>query len=526
MSIRKNFRRGAATALPLFITAVLELCSVSRSAAWVEGLDMPAASTGEIIFYADVVSFSLDETQDLEEIYVVVSNDQIEFVEKDGALRGELRYEVNVLDRDQKVVGGSNKTITVDASSEDDAADRSVVQVLQSRVGLPPGSYTAEVVLEDLNARRKEIVSYIMGKYKRGEVELQFESPEFGPESITLSDIEFARSLRRTPEGAFAKSGFEVIPNAQRRYGLLLSELPIYFEVYDFGNTHLGDTLLVRYTIVGSAGNRMFEAENPVKISGRTLGSTALFDIASLPTGNYLLVLDLLDDQGQVLASTKRKFDVLWSVYSWGRYEIEALGDLAYVLTEDEMERFKTLTPAEREDFLKEFWLSIDPTPGTAVNEALIEHFRRVKYADHHFGGAGIRGALTDRGRLYIKYGPPDDIQSHYSDYEFVQGTREIEGGSEPVPTDPFSRVGIKTGSSGADSWDQTGSETEALADQRGGSTVHGKAYEIWSYDGTGDPVRRLSDRVPRAAKMRFVLVDERGFGDYKLVYSTEKEEY
>ena len=38
--------------------------------------------------------------------------------------------------------------------------------------------------------------------------------------------------------------------------------------------------------------------------------------------------------------------------------------------------------------------------------------------------------------------------------------------------------------------------------------------------------MRRLSDRVPRAAGMRFVLVDEKGFGDYRLVYSTEKEEY
>jgi GWxTD domain-containing protein len=416
--------------------------------------------------------------------------------------------------------------IEVEASSEENAEDRSVVQVLQSRVSVPPGKYSARVVLEDLNARKREIVSYIMGKNKRGETSVEFESREFGPAGIALSDIEFARSLRRTSEGAFIKSGFEVMPNAQRRYGLLLSELPIYFEIYDFRGAGTGDTLLVRYRIFNSAGNRMFEAENPIVISGEKLGSTALFDIASLPTGNYLLVLDLLDADGAVLAGTDRKFDVLWSVYSWGRYEMEALGDLAYVFTESEMEDFKGLSPAERESFLKEFWDAIDPTPGTSINEALMEHFRRVKHADQHFGGASLRGALTDRGRLYIKYGPPDDIQSHYSDYEFVQGTRFIEGSSDPVPTDPFSRVGIKSGSSEAGSWDQSGSETEALADQRGGSTVHGKAYEVWSYDGIGEPVRRLSDRVPRSAKMRFVLVDEKGYGEYRLVYSTEKEEY
>jgi GWxTD domain-containing protein len=526
MDSLKNSHVGAALMLPLFVSALLPFCQASAEGAWVEQMEMPSPSTGDIIFYVDVVTFYLDEERNLEEIYLVVSNDQIEFLETDGEFRGQLRYEVSVVDRDLNVVDSRDKTIEVEAYSAEDAEDRNVVQVFQSRIGVPPGSYTAKVVLEDLNARKKEIVSYIMGKYKRGEMEIQFESKGFDCEHLALSDLEFGRSLRRSQEGAFTKSGFEVIPNAQRRFGLLLSELPIYFEVYDLQNQRLGDTLLVRYRIVNSSGNLMFESENPIDISGQKLGSTALFDIASLATGNYLLVLDLLDDRGEVLASAERKFDVLWSVYSWGRYEIEALGDLAYVFTEDEMDRFKDLSPAEREGFLKEFWSDIDPTPGTGVNEALMEHFRRVRYADQNFGGAGKRGALTDRGRLYIKYGHPDDIQSHYSDYEFVQGTRFIEGGSDPVPTDPFSRVGIKTGSSGAGSWDQSGSTTEALADQRGGSTVHGKAYEIWSYDGVGDPVRRLSDRVPRAAGMRFVLVDEKGFGEYRLVYSTEKEEY
>ncbi len=526
MSLRRHLPSGAALALPLALFALLHLCVAPECWAWKELLEVPDASTGDIVFYVDVVTFNLDAEQNVEEIYSTVSNDQIEFPEIDGAFRGSLRYEINVLDEGLNPVASSDKIVEVEASSAEDAADRSVVQVLQSRVSVPPGKYIARVVIEDLNARKKEIVSYVMGKYKAGEAEVEFESGEFGPEGIALSDIEFARSLRRTSDGPFIKSGFEVMPNAHRRYGLLLSELPIYFEIYDFRAAPARDTLLVRYTIVNNAGNRMFEAENPVFISGQKMGSTALFDIASLPTGNYVLVLDLMDDAGVVLARTERRFDVLWSVYSWGRYEMEALGDLAYVFTEAETETFKSLSPAEREDFLKKFWAEIDPTPGTGVNEALMEHFRRVKHADQQFGGASVRGALTDRGRLYIKYGPPDDIQSHYSDYEFVQGTRYIEGASDPVPTDPFSRVGIKSGSSETGSWDQSGSKTEALSDQRGGSMVHGKAYEIWSYDGIGEPVRRLSDRVPRAAGMRFVLVDERGYGEYKLVYSTEKEEY
>jgi GWxTD domain-containing protein len=526
MKDRLRMRGVAPLALPLLFSAVIQLSVASACEAWIENTDIPKPSEGDIVFYADVATFYQDGQSNVEEIYCVVPNDQLVFIETEESYEGKLKYEVEILDEGGRIVGGSEKDIKVTAVSADDAGDRSIVQVLESRVSVPPGKYTARISLEDLNARKKEVVSYIMGKYNRGDVEIQIDSRHFAPGEISLSDVEFARSLRRRQEGPFLKSGFEVVPNARRRYGLLLAELPVYFEVYDMREQRSEDVLLATYSIVNKQGREIFGAENPLALSGQILGSTALFNITSLSAGSYLLVLRLIDEDGEVLARSERKFDVVWSVYSWGRFEIEALGDLSYILTEEETETFRSLTPGEQEEFLKEFWLAIDPTPGTSENEALREHFRRVNYADQSFGTAGKRGTLTDRGKLYIKYGPPDDIQSHYSDYEFVQGTREIAGGADIVPTDPFSRVGLKTGSFAPGSWDQAGSTAEAHADQRGGSTVHGKAYEIWIYDGPGEPVRRLSQRVARSAGMRFVLVDERGFGEYTLVYATEKEEH
>jgi hypothetical protein len=55
---------------------------------------------------------------------------------------------------------------------------------------------------------------------------------------------------------------------------------------------------------------------------------------------------------------------------------------------------------------------------------------------------------------------------------------------------------------------------------------VHGKPYETWTYDGPGNPVRRLSERVASSAGLRFMFADERGIGDYRLIYSSEKQEY
>ncbi|MGD8627851.1 MAG: GWxTD domain-containing protein [bacterium] len=517
---------GVALVLPLFLIITMA-SGLSICRAWSESEDIPGPSTGDIVFHADVVTFIFDRDRNVEVISAIVSNDQLVFVETgDGGLEGKLRFRVTFKDSLGEIAGESEREVTVAAGSIDDASDRGIVQVLQSKIVVPPGTYDAEIVLEDLNARKREIVSFIKGDYNSGQIDVLVESQRFPAGRISMSDVEFARSLRRVQEGSFQKSGFEVIPNPHRRYGLLLTELPIYFEIYDLRKEQTDDTLMVRYSIINKSGHEIYATENPIDLRGNVVGSTALFNITSLPAASYLLSLRLVDRDGEVLAESRRKFDVAWSVYSWGRHEIEALGDLAYIFTDEEMETYKSLSHGDQEEYLRSVLHEIDPTPGTVENEALIEHFRRVKYADENFASANTRGALTDRGRLYIKYGPPDDIQSHYSDYEFVKNTTDIRGGTEPVPTDPFSRVGMKTGSSEEGSWDQAVSNDDAFSEQTGGSTVHGKAYEIWTYDGPGEPVRDLPDRLARSAKMRFVLVDERGFGEYRIVYSTEKHEY
>ncbi len=87
--------------------------------------------------------------------------------------------------------------------------------------------------------------------------------------------------------------------------------------------------------------------------------------------------------------------------------------DVAYIVTKEERAAFEKLaTDAEREKFIEQFWLRRDPTPGTPANEFKEEHYRRIAYANRRFA-AGVPGWRTDRGRIYIIYGPPDQIESH-----------------------------------------------------------------------------------------------------------------
>ncbi|HVW86449.1 MAG TPA: GWxTD domain-containing protein, partial [Bryobacteraceae bacterium] len=109
--------------------------------------------------------------------------------------------------------------------------------------------------------------------------------------------------------------------------------------------------------------------------------------------------------------------------------------DVSYIITDEERKAFKQFnTDEEREQFVEQFWLRRDPTPDTVENEFKEEHYRRIAYANEHYA-SGIPGWKTDRGRIYITFGPPDEIDSHPSGGTYERPA--AEGGGE-TSTYPF----------------------------------------------------------------------------------------
>jgi|HubBroStandDraft_1064217.scaffolds.fasta_scaffold31775_2 GWxTD domain-containing protein len=109
--------------------------------------------------------------------------------------------------------------------------------------------------------------------------------------------------------------------------------------------------------------------------------------------------------------------------------------DVLYIITDEEKTAFKRLaTDEEREQFIEQFWLRRDPTPDTEENEFKEEHYRRIAYANDHYA-SGIPGWKTDRGRIYIIYGPPDEIESHPAGGTYE---RPMEEGGGETSTYPF----------------------------------------------------------------------------------------
>ena len=111
--------------------------------------------------------------------------------------------------------------------------------------------------------------------------------------------------------------------------------------------------------------------------------------------------------------------------------------DVTYIITDEERTTWKRLaTDEEREQFIEQFWLRRDPSPDSQENEYKEEHYRRIAYTNERFA-SGIPGWKSDRGRIYITFGPPDELEDHPSGGTYQ---RPIEEGGGTTSTYPFQK--------------------------------------------------------------------------------------
>jgi GWxTD domain-containing protein len=147
--------------------------------------------------------------------------------------------------------------------------------------------------------------------------------------------------------------------------------------------------------------------------------------------------------------------------------------DVTYIITPEEKKAFKALTTdEERENFIENFWRRRDPDPDTDENEYREQYYERIAYANEHYT-SGIPGWKTDRGRIYITFGKPDEVESHPS------------GGSYDRPS------------------------------YEGGGTTSTYPFEIWFY--------RHLDNVGDGIEIEFV--DPTGSGEYRIARSPDEKD-
>jgi len=137
----------------------------------------------------------------------------------------------------------------------------------------------------------------------------------------------------------------------------------------------------------------------------------------------------LTKDQKQKMKKTLKELDN--SFKTWLNE------DVVYIISPEERTAFLQLeTNEEREQFIEQFWLRRSSNPDMPDNDFKEEHYRRIAYANEHFA-SGIPGWKTDRGRIYIIWGAPDEIESHPTGGTY---DRPMEEGGGSTTTYPWER--------------------------------------------------------------------------------------
>jgi GWxTD domain-containing protein len=200
--------------------------------------------------------------------------------------------------------------------------------------------------------------------------------------------------------------------------------------------------------------------------------------------------------------------------------------DVQYIITPEEVAAFKQLSnDEERDQFIENFWMRRDPTPDTPENEYKEEHYRRIAYANEHFG-AGMPGWRTDRGRIYITWGPADQIESHPTGGTYDRPQEEGGGTTSTYPWEVWryrylEGVGqeiniefVDQCSCGDYQISTSVNDKDALLHTPGGATAYeqmglgNKAQRMDPFAANGSPVQGLEnskqfDRMETLAKLQ-----------------------
>jgi len=344
---------------------------------------------------------------------------------------GSLELDVTVFERTGDPVSIKNRAFRMNYSVVDTTGEQLNQSVIgQSALFLPPGEYDIKIKAIDSGyPENTDSVSF--------PVDLS-ELPE---KHVAISDIQFANSIQQIPEdpdNSFYKNTLEVIPNPSRIFGVGHPILFYYLEVYNLLEDAVeGEEYNVRAAVYDAVGNQYFERENIKKRVHESSVEVGTVNTSAFQSGTYTLSIAIVDPASNIVVSSSRRFfifnpqhgiaeaardempgGVVASVYSVMSEEDldREFEQMRYITSSRDRREYNDLdTKKEKQEFLFEYWRQLDPDPGTPVNLVRQEYLSRIQYVNERYGFGSREGWRSDRGRIFIIYGPPDEYERYPS---------------------------------------------------------------------------------------------------------------
>ena len=309
-------------------------------------------------------------------------------------------YEISLVlyDRKGRQINGWiwRDSLEVKAYEETRSKDRFFID--QKSLFVNPGSYQAKVRLVDLNTNQSS-------RRKRW-----IEVPSFQGKGWTKSDLILAKEVSLSEVScAFRRGRYCIAPNVGRTFDDRGPDLFLYFEMYGLLPGKIVEEV---YQLKNRKGTVLASDSLGTEIRESQTSRSYRFSIENLEPGRYEVEVELKVPPNK-RKRIKREFQMQWRDAAPSAEDYyTAVEQLRYIATPQEMKRLKESPPERRKELLKEFWKRRDPTPGTPRNELEEEYYRRVEYCNRQFGGLE-GGWKSDRGKVYIIYGRPDEVERH-----------------------------------------------------------------------------------------------------------------
>lgn len=382
----------------------------------------PAPPSEPLRIAVDYARFRGDDKNIYVEVYYSVPQRTLTYVPDSAGYKAGVELLMTVSVKDSLVV--ADRLLMPHKTKDPMRGTMNLVSL--SNMMLPQDHYTLKVVAKDVNNTER-----------RDSVALPLSVNMFSAQSMVLSDIEFASSIKKGDRTSpFYKNTLNVIPNAE---GVYSHEQPCYYyaEVYNVLEGNDQTDYLFKASILNAVGKEIISRERQRKRTAESAVLVDQIDVSGLRSGTYTLVLSLHDSTRRTLSSSGKKFFVYNAVlgidssllrldpalatgvhssmseeeldreFKWARWESD----------ESEKNQYEALRGVEaKRKFLTEFWRK------RPVGKRE-EYLHRVAVANRQFNVLGIEGYRTDRGRVHIMYGPADDIDRHPNE----SGTRPYE---------------------------------------------------------------------------------------------------
>jgi len=323
--------------------------------------------------------------------HIGVVNDLLTFVKNDSGTY-KARYEVAVVIYNKKKEPIVEKSVSsrVTAATFAETNLRRNPRRYAIEIELPPDRYRGELQLLDMESDERLVK------------ELEFTARDFDRRQVQLSDIMFIDKIDTTD------AGIKYVPNLTHVFDNVKSAFAAHVDLYPPDN---GNDIQAQFSILDAKGKQIYNENKTYSQRGGTIPVTLPFRDHLTKPGEYILAVSA--NTGGRPAKMQRMFSVIWGSIPIAQDNLEiAIDQLALVAGKNDIEAMRNADEETRKQLFDQFWQQRDPTPLTQKNELKEQFFKRVDFCNRNFTeiSSGRSGWQTDRGKIYIVYGPPDQV--------------------------------------------------------------------------------------------------------------------